>query len=134
MKFNNELKFVLPGEISSESRVLYHRNITERVTKIAPFLRYDRDPYIVINDGRLIWMIDAYTVTDRYPYSARMEDALRAEIAGRRGRRAASRIIGGEKPWEKNYIRNSVKIKVDPYDGSIDFYIMEQENDPIVEC
>ena len=134
MKFNNELKFVLPGEISSKSRVLYHRNIKERVTKIAPFLRYDRDPYIVINDGRLIWMIDAYTVTDRYPYSVRMEDALRSEIASRRGRRAANRIIGGEKPWEKNYIRNSVKVTVDPYDGSIDFYIMEQENDPIVEC
>jgi uncharacterized protein len=134
LKFNNELKFVLPGEIMSDSRVLYHRNISDRVKKIAPFLRYDRDPYLVIHNGRLIWMIDAYTVTSLYPYSAAMQDVLRAEIAARQGQRAASRVVGSEKSWEKNYIRNAVKVTVDAYDGTVQFYIIEQEKDPIAEC
>ena len=133
LKFGNEFKFVLPGEIKSNSRVLYHRNIKERVKKIAPFLQYDADPYAIIHDGRLVWMLDAYTTTHRYPYSAPMQHALRAEIAEQRGRRAASRIQGGEKPWG-NYIRNAVKVVVDAYDGSIDFYVIEREEDPIVEC
>lgn len=134
LKFNNELKFILPGEITSTSRVLYHRNIQERVQKIAPFLRFDKDPYAVIHNGRLIWMIDAYTTTRRYPYSAPMPDVVRATIAERQGRRAASRIVGGEQPWDGNYIRNAVKVTVDAYDGTVNFYLMKRENDPIVEC
>ncbi len=134
LKFNNELKFILPGEISSTSRVLYHRNIQERVQKIAPFLRYDKDPYAVIHDGKLIWMIDAYTLTRRYPYSAPMQDVMRATIRERQGRHAASRIVGGERPWDGNYIRNAVKVTVDAYDGTVKFYLMTRENDPIVEC
>ena len=133
LKFGNEFKFVLPGEITSNSHVLYHRNIKERINKIAPFLRYDGDPYAIIHDGRLVWMLDAYTTTHRYPYSAPMQHALRAEIAERRGRRVASRIQGGERPWG-NYIRNAVKVVVDAYDGSVDFYIIEKEGDPIAEC
>ncbi len=133
LKFDNQINFVLPGEITSTSRVLYHRDIKERVNKIAPFLRYDGDPYLVIHNGRLIWIIDAYTTTERYPYSAPMQDVLRAKIAEQRGRRAAARIIGGDQPWG-NYIRNSVKVTLDVYDGSVNFYLMEQEKDPIVEC
>ena len=133
LKFGNEFKFVLPGAIESDSRVLYHRNIKERVSKIAPFLRYDGDPYAIIHDGRLVWMLDAYTTTHRYPYSAPMQHALRAEIAEQRGRRAAGRIQGGEKPWG-NYIRNAVKVVIDAYNGSIDFYLIEREKDPIVTC
>lgn len=133
LKFGNEFKFVLPGPIESSSRVLYHRNIKERVNKVAPFLRYDGDPYAIIHDGRLVWMLDAYTTTHRYPYAAPMQHALRAEIAAQRGRRVAGRIQGGEKPWG-NYIRNAVKVVVDAYDGSIDFYVIEREKDPIVEC
>ncbi|MDE0503747.1 MAG: UPF0182 family protein, partial [Candidatus Poribacteria bacterium] len=133
LKFGNEFKFVLPGEINSDSRVLYHRNIKERVKKIAPFLQYDGDPYAIVHDGRLVWMLDAYTTTHRYPYAAPMQHALRAEIAERRGSRVASRIQGGEKPWG-NYIRNAVKVVVDAYDGSVEFYVIEQEKDPIVEC
>ena len=133
LRFNNEIKFVLPGQITPTSRVLYHRNIKERIQKIAPFLRYDMDAYLVIHDGRLVWMIDAYTTTSRYPYSAPMQDVLRATIEGRGGRRAAGRILGGERPWG-NYIRNSVKVTVDAYDGSVNFYLMERENDPIAEC
>ena len=133
LKFGNEFKFVLPGAIESNSRVLYHRNIKERVKKIAPFLQYDGDPYAIVHDGKLVWMLDAYTTTHRYPYSAPMQHALRAEIAEQRGRRAAGRIQGGEKPWG-NYIRNAVKVVVDAYDGSIEFYVIEREKDPIVTC
>ena len=133
LKFNNALNFILPGEIQSTSRVLYDRNIKERVSRIAPFLKYDSDPYLVIHNGRLIWIIDAYTTTARYPYSAPMQDAIRSIIAERGGRRAAGRIVGGERPWG-NYIRNAAKVTIDAYDGSVNFYLMEQEQDPVAEC
>ena len=127
LKFNNEINFVLPGEISSTSRILYNRNIKKRIHKIAPFLRYDGDPYIVIHNGRLVWMIDAYTITHRYPYSVSMrefDDERRRQVANAQS---------DDESWG-NYIRNSVKVIVDAYDGTTDFYIMEQEQDPIVEC
>ena len=127
LKFNNEINFVLPGEISSTSRILYNRNIKERIHKIAPFLRYDGDPYIIIHDGRLVWMIDAYTITHRYPYSVSMR-----EFDDERRKRLPNAQQDDES-WG-NYIRNSVKVVVDAYDGTTDFYIMEQEQDPIVEC
>ena len=127
LKFNNEINFVLPGEISSTSRILYNRNIKERIHKIAPFLRYDGDPYIIIHNGRLVWMIDAYTITHRYPYSVSMR-----EFDDERRRRLPNAQQDDES-WG-NYIRNSVKVIVDAYDGTVDFYVMEQEHDPIVEC
>lgn len=127
LKFDNEINFVLPGEISSTSRILYERNIRRRVQKIAPFLRYDSDPYIIIHNGRLVWMIDAYTITHRYPYSVSME-----EFVSERRRQIANTQRDAE-PWG-NYIRNSVKVIVDAYDGSVDFYIMEREQDPIAAC
>ena len=68
LKFDNAYNFVLPGEINRQSRVMYHRHIKERTQKIAPFLRYDKDPYLVLHEGRLIWVLDAYTTTNRYPY------------------------------------------------------------------
>ena len=114
LKFNNEIKFVLPGEITSTSKVLYERNIKKRIHKIAPFLRYDRDPYAVIHDGKLVWIIDAYTHTHQYPYSISMKGLI-------------------QRDWG-NYIRNSVKIVVDAYDGTVNFYLIEQVQDPIVEC
>ena len=127
LKFDNEINFVLPGEISQASKILYDRNIRRRVQKIAPFLRYDGDPYIVIYKGRLVWMIDAYTITHRYPYSVSME-----EFVSERRRQIATAQQNSE-PWG-NYIRNSVKVIVDAYDGSVDFYVMEREQDPIAEC
>ena len=127
LKFNNEINFVLPGEISSTSKILYDRNIKRRIQKIAPFLRYDGDPYIILHKGRLVWMVDAYTITHRYPYSVSMK-----EFVGERRQQAASTQRDGE-PWG-NYIRNSVKVILDAYDGTVDFYIMEREQDPIVEC
>ena len=127
LKFDNEINFVLPGEISPASRILYERNIKRRVRKIAPFLRYDGDPYIILHNGRLVWMMDAYTITHRYPYSVSMEEFISDR------RRQISNTQRDSEPWG-NYIRNSVKVVVDAYDGSVDFYIMEREHDPIAEC
>jgi hypothetical protein len=98
---------LLTDVVTPQSRVLYHRKIGDRVREIAPFLTYDSDPYLVIADGRLIWLYDAYTTSDRYPYST----------PARRG---------------VNYIRNSVKIAIDAYDGTTVFYIAEP-SDPIVQ-
>lgn len=101
-----DYKILLSGDIDNNSRVLYYRNIKQRVPKIAPFLQFDQDPYIVLSEGRLFWIWDAYTTTDKFPYS---------------------------EPFDKinNYIRNSVKVVVDAYTGQVDFYISDLE-DPLV--
>jgi uncharacterized membrane protein (UPF0182 family) len=99
------LQILFSNDITAESRVLYHRNITDRLTTIAPFLRYDDDPYMVVSEGRLFWIRDAYTVTDNYPYSTPAANGL-------------------------NYIRNSVKVIVDAYNGTTDFYLADPR-DPL---
>jgi len=101
------LKIFMSGDIRNESRVMMYRRVRERILKIAPFIRYDNDPYVVIADGKLYWMLDGYTITDMYPYSD--------PYAG----------LG-------NYIRNSVKVVLDAYDGSVDLYVSDPE-DPIVK-
>jgi uncharacterized membrane protein (UPF0182 family) len=102
-----ELKILLSSDLGPESRILYHRSVRDRLSRAAPFLRFDSDPYIVVDDaGRLVWIVDAYTVSDRYPYSEN---------------------IGG-----LNYIRNSVKATVDAYDGTVRFYIADAQ-DPLVQ-
>ena len=99
---------LLSDEITSESRVMYYRNIRERVSRILPFARFDTDPYLVISpEGRLLWYVDGYTVTDRFPYSE-------------------------PTPKLGNYIRNSVKAIVDAYDGSVTFYASDA-TDPILK-
>ncbi|MFA5027814.1 MAG: UPF0182 family protein, partial [Candidatus Methylomirabilota bacterium] len=104
-----DLKIVLSNDIVSDSRVLYHRQIEERVKKAAPFIQFERDPYMVVgDDGRLVWMIDGYTSSTRFPYSEPV------------------RGMG-------NYIRNSVKAVVDAYHGSVSFYISEP-GDPIIKA
>ncbi|MGH7888027.1 MAG: UPF0182 family protein, partial [Candidatus Binatia bacterium] len=103
------LRILLSQDLTAESRILYHRQILERVKKIAPFITFDRDPFIVIGQGGgLFWIVDGYTTSDRYPYS---------EPLRRQG---------------KNYIRNSVKAVVDAYHGSVDFY-MSDAGDPIIQ-
>lgn len=97
---------LLSDDVQPESRILFHRNILERVRMIAPFLSYDPDPYLVINDGRLFWIIDAYTTSKHFPYSTPHD------------------------PTGINYIRNSVKVVVDAYEGTVDFYQVDHE-DPI---
>ncbi|HKP12724.1 MAG TPA: UPF0182 family protein, partial [Blastocatellia bacterium] len=97
--------------INADSRVLMYRDVRSRVARVAPFLMFEDDPYVVINrEGRLFWMIDGFTVSDRYPYSTAYD------VGGRR----------------INYIRNSVKAVVDAYEGAVTFYVFEP-NDPIIQ-
>ena len=98
-----DFNILISGELTPESSVLYYRNIRERVNHLAPFLQLDNDPYLVIMDGRLFWIQDAYTTTERYPYSEPHGSGL-------------------------NYIRNSVKAVIDAYDGSVTFYITDPED------
>jgi uncharacterized membrane protein (UPF0182 family) len=100
---------LVTDQITDESRILFHRQIGERVRRLAPFLTYDRDPYPVISDGRIFWIQDAYTTSANYPYSNRA-------------------VLGRE---ELNYIRNSIKIVIDAYNGTTTFYVAEA-GDPIV--
>ncbi len=95
------LKILLSDDVTSESRVMIHRNILERARTLAPFLAYDQDPYIVFAEGRLRWIVDAYVLTDRYPYS--------------------------EPSGGFNYIRNPVKVVIDAYDGTVKYYLIEDE-------
>ena len=99
------LKVLLSEDITNESRVMFHRSLPARITRIAPFLKYDPDPYLLISSGRLFWLQDAYTTTGRYPYST-------PAVAG------------------INYIRNSVKATLDAYHGTVAFYLID-ETDPI---
>ena len=116
MSFINKLAFalyhgsselLLANEITDESRMLIHRNISERVSTIAPFLSYESDPYMIISEGRLYWIVDAFTTSDRYPYSQPFDNA------------------------GNNYVRNSVKVVVDAYNGDVTFYKVDDE--PVLE-
>jgi uncharacterized protein len=102
-----EIKILLSNDLTADSRILMYRSVPERVRQITPFFRFDRDPYIVVtDDGRLVWVLDGYTSTDRYPYS----DPVRG--------------VG-------NYVRNSVKATVDAFDGAVAFYLADA-TDPVV--
>lgn len=102
-----DFRMLVSGYITSESKILLNRNILNRLERVAPFLDYDSDPYIVIDDhGRLKWIVDIYTTSSYYPYS---------------------QPIGGG----INYIRNSAKAVIDAYDGTVDFYITDQ-SDPLI--
>ena len=107
-------RLLISNNIDRNSKILINRNIMQRVYAIAPFMYYDPDAYIVVNqdDGKLYWIIEGFTVSDRYPYS-----------------QPTDQFIEGKRV---NYIRNSVKVVIDAYDGSIDFYVMD-ENDPIIK-
>ncbi len=101
-----DIRLLVSSSITSDSKLMLNRNIIERVRRVAPFLTYDPDPYIVITDeGRLKWVVDVYTTSEYYPYS---------------------------QPYRGiNYVRNSAKAIVDAYDGSVEFYITD-ETDPII--
>jgi uncharacterized membrane protein (UPF0182 family) len=107
----SSLKILLTDAITEDSRLLLHRQIQIRIRRLAPFLQYDADPYLVLLDGRLLWIQDAYTVSDRYPYSEPV-------------------IAFGDR-MRLNYIRNSVKVVVDAYHGSVTFYAWDTD-DPIL--
>ena len=102
-----ELKILFSKDITPGSRFLYYRSVRERMDQCAPFLRFDNDPYVVISkEGRLFWMVDGYSITDRYPYSENVQGL--------------------------NYIRNSVKATIDAYDGAVTLYVADP-SDPIVK-
>ncbi|HLG15948.1 MAG TPA: UPF0182 family protein [Blastocatellia bacterium] len=110
MYLGDGTNLLFSGYITSESRVLIRRNVRERAALIAPFLIFEDDPYIVISrEGRLLWVIDAFTYSDRYPYST--SDVVAHESA--------------------NYLRNSVKVVIDAYEGETRFYVFEPD-DPII--
>ena len=103
-----DVRLLISDLVSSNSRILINRNILSRLNTVAPFFSYDTDPYMIIDDdGKLKWVVDAYTTTSYYPYSQSVGDF--------------------------NYIRNSVKAVVDAYTGDVTFYIADK-NDPIVRC
>jgi len=99
---------LLSGYITPDSRLLWRRAISERVQTLAPFLSYDSDPYPVVLNGRLIWILDAYTTTSRYPYSEPI----------------------GSTAGAINYMRNPVKVTLDAYDGTVTFYLIDP-TDPL---
>ena len=100
-----DVNLFLSKYITNESKIMFHREIRERISTIAPFLILDRDPYIVVIDGKLYWVVDAYTVLDKFPYSAKYSFF--------------------------NYIRNPVKIFVDAYNGTVSFYVIQEE--PVIK-
>lgn len=100
-----DIKLLLSGDITSDSKIMFDRNIKKRVKKITPFLELDEDPYLVISKGKMYWIQDAYTVTGNYPYSHKFNNI--------------------------NYIRNSVKVVIDAYDGKVTYYITDIE-DPLI--
>lgn len=103
------LKMLVSGNINGDSKILINRNIAERVQEIMPYLEYDEDPYMITVEGKLYWIIDAYTYTSMYPYS----EPFSAEN-------------------DVNYIRNSVKVVIDAYNGTTDYYVVDK-NDPIAQ-
>jgi uncharacterized protein len=115
---------------TDDSRIMFNRNVHDRVAKIAPFLLLDHDPYITIVDGRLKWIIDAYTTSTYFPYSETLSDAT----AGRSLTEPPEQWVGTETTSPLagvNYVRNSVKAVVDAYDGSVSLYVFEP-HDPVL--
>jgi len=110
------LKILISSYFTPDSRIHYYRQVSERVSHVAPFLKYDNDPYMVVANGRLKWIIDAYTTSDRYPYSEAVAHEQKTELI---------------KDKNINYVRNPVKVVVDAKDGTMDFYVID-ENEPIL--
>lgn len=107
---------LISGFITKDSRAVFIRDIRERVRKAAPFLKYDNDPYPVLTGGRIVWVQDAYTSTSRYPYAQRADTSRLNDRSGLQS--------------NFNYARNSVKVVIDAYDGTMNFYVVDPK-DPI---
>jgi uncharacterized membrane protein (UPF0182 family) len=105
--YYRDVNLLVTENIIRSSRILFHRNINDSIQALAPFLSQDRDPYMVVHDGRLFWIVDCYTTSDHYPYSQRNADGI-------------------------NYIRNPVKVVIDAYTGKTDFYVSDPD-DPVIK-
>ncbi|MBP3759675.1 MAG: UPF0182 family protein [Firmicutes bacterium] len=103
------VKLLVSSNITGDSRIIINRNVVDRVRTIMPYLSYENDPYMVTVDGKLYWIIDAYTVSNLYPYSEPYSEETNV-----------------------NYIRNSVKVVIDAYNGDTDYYVVDS-NDPIAQ-
>ncbi|MFC6287450.1 UPF0182 family protein [Nocardioides sp. GCM10027113] len=120
--------FILSERVNENSKVLYYRQPLERVEKLAPWLTLDKDPYPAVVDGRILWIVDGYTTTDRYPLSQResfeemTSDSLDEGTA-----------FGALPTDEINYMRNAVKVTLDAYDGTVNIYAWDEE-DPILQA
>jgi len=114
-----------------ESRIMFHRQIRERVKELAPFLEFDADPYVVLAQGRLQWIIDGYTTSQRYPYSEPFTSTQDTEYRDGSLTRAMRRTVG-RGLGSINYIRNSVKAVVDAYSGEVSLYVYE-DDDPLIQ-
>ncbi len=117
-----EPNLILSGLIESDSRILIYRNVRDRVLRAAPFLSLDHDPYVTVVDGDLKWVLDGYTTTPWYPYSERLD--LTQFVQGQEA---------GQLSGSVNYIRNSVKVVMDAYDGTMTFYIIDPD-DPLIQA
>src|SRR5262245_8702814 len=116
-----DLDLLITDQVQSGSQLLFHRTLSERLGMIAPFLRFDKDPYIVVDgDGRLVYVQDAYTVSDRFPQASWYDTSELGATSG----------FGGE---SINYVRNSVKITVDAYDGTMHFYVADPD-EPLIRA
>lgn len=112
---NKDFKLAFSTSVTNESKILTNRNVIERAKTALPYLLYDENAYTVINDGKIYWVIDAYTISDKYPYSSYT-------------------TIDGEKEKQSiNYIRNSVKVIINAYNGEMKFYIVDK-TDPIISA
>jgi hypothetical protein len=114
-----QIEPLISNFVTEDSKVMFVRDVRERVEKLAPFLHFDADPYPVLEDGRIVYMIDGYTTTDRYPYA---QNAPVAELPRKSGLR-----------HNFNYVRNSVKATVDAFTGEAIFYVVDSE-DPLINA
>jgi len=112
-----EPNLVVSGELGSESRILYKRDVVDRAKTLAPFLKFDSDPYPAVIDGKVMWILDAYTSTDMFPYAERVNPRA---------------VRKGDLRSSVNYVRNSIKLVVDAYDGTPNFYVVD-DADPIAK-
>ncbi|HEX2186399.1 MAG TPA: UPF0182 family protein, partial [Chloroflexota bacterium] len=131
-----DFNLLVSSYLQPESQVLFRRQVSERVRRLAPYLKYDGDPYLVVENGRLYWLVDAYTITDQYPYSQLVQDQRLSRPGSAAGQGAAGGTAGFTPPaplrrLSYNYIRNSVKVVMDAYDGTVTFYLADP-SDPII--
>ncbi|MBI4261696.1 MAG: UPF0182 family protein, partial [Actinobacteria bacterium] len=112
-----DVNLLISSLITGDSRVIINGDIQVRIPKAAPFLVYDKDPYVAVVDGRIVWIQDAYTVTERFPYSEEVDLAA---------------ATGGDLQGKANYIRNSVKVVVDAFNGTMAYYVVDP-TDPVIQ-
>ena len=141
----SDFNLLVSSYVTPESRVLFRRQVRDRAQRVVPFAKLDSDPYLVIAGGELFWMIDGYTLTDRYPYAQRVTERIALSATGERvtppaqpvgqvGPPGAAQAAQAAPPvgrrYAYNYVRNSVKIAVNAYDGSVRVFLSD-EDDPI---